>query len=128
MFRKDEPLKSDHDARKFASIEAGFAATSTGADAAEEIFEDTLFEDILDIEAALRTAMSAVAGFTAPADDVAERGIAQLAGRIPDEDFTALQAQADALRAAIEAQDAGAVRTGQAAIVDSLVALRNTIV
>lgn len=123
MFRKDEPLKSDHGAHEFASIEAGFAPTANESDAAE----DALFEDILDIEATLRSALSAVAGFAPPADGVVERGIAHLAGRISDEDFTALQGQIDSLRAAIEAQDSGAVRTVQTAIVESLVALRQTI-
>jgi hypothetical protein len=127
MFRKDEPLKSDRDVREFASIEAGFATKPHGTNAAEETLEDTLFEDVLDIEAALRTAMSAVAGFSAPADDVVEHGIAQLAGRIADEDFATLSSQADTLRAAVEAQDAAGVRAGQAAIVESLVMLRDTI-
>jgi len=127
MYQDDEPLNASGTPRKFASIKPAAPAVPHAGSTTVEAAEDALFEDILEIEGALRMAMASVAGFGAPATGQVERGIGELAGRIPDEDFVLLRAHAQALTAATDNKDAAQVRSSQVLLVDALTSLRRML-
>lgn len=120
MFKDDKPLAAANDTAKVKVVDASQGEWATAQN------EDDLFEDILDIEGPVRSAMIAVAGFSSPGVDDLERGIAVLDGRIPEETSALLRTQADTIRKTAAAGDAAGMRVAQGAVVDLLVALRET--
>ncbi|WP_404480120.1 hypothetical protein [Novosphingobium sp. BL-52-GroH] len=123
MYEDEEPLNSHRDIRKIAVADPAMPhAAWTSREGG-----DKLFEDILDVEGALRVAMASAAGFYVTDIDKVELGIGELAGRLPEPSASQLRAHAQALRAAIDAKDAPQVRANQAVIVETLTALRKTL-
>lgn len=86
-----------------------------------------LFEDILDIEGALRVALAADADFTPSDLEQMKLGIVDLAGRVPDAVLAQLRTLAGDLQAAVAADDAAQVRASQSALVETLTSLRATL-
>jgi hypothetical protein len=120
MFKDDKPLAAANDTAKVSPVDAA------EGDWAMARAEDDLFEDILDIEGPVRSAMTTVAGFTMPGIEDLESGITLLEGRIPDEASTSLNTGAARIRKAVAAGDAAEVRAAQSAVVEMLVALRQS--
>lgn len=83
-----------------------------------------LFEDILDIECPVRLALSSDYGLGEPGMEQIERGIGELAGRIPESCFARLRKDAQALRLSMNTKDLAEARKSQAALTETLVSLR----
>ncbi|MFC0204556.1 hypothetical protein [Novosphingobium soli] len=88
---------------------------------------ETLFEDILDVEGAVRLAMNSDAGLrTERVEEVAE-GLTTLEDRLAPEAAAQLHSALEALREAVAIRDIPQVRVQQAAIVEALVTARESL-
>ncbi|PNU02562.1 hypothetical protein [Novosphingobium guangzhouense] len=113
MHQNDEPLDA-------AATTPGLEAVAAQVVPAGTVIDEHLFEDILELEGALRLSTTATAGIGAPrATD-----IEKLADELPQAITARLQELADGVRSATIAGDLTKIRECHLDVIDTLVALR----
>lgn len=131
MYENDEPLKAapiSADASPKAQspkLQAILEPQDRAPSVARK--EDLLFEDILDVEGPLRTALAGTTGDVVPADACTTGvlgSIESISVRVDAPVGVLLRAQSQDLHLAAEAGDADRLRIALAALVDTLSTLR----